>query len=208
MVALKYSEMLVFDDAFAMHGGYILDFSDRTFREFFIDEFGINIFVAKYAFNGTSKAKHLRALIATEDGQTVSRVARRLWEHRETIQSYREDADHGVFHHRLSGTERSSETRLANGNTLIVESIAGRVLEVAPNDDIVWEFINPVRGGEHQNRIPTIFWVHRVDPDRTSRPSSRRSWQANPANSNRVMDAISGPPCAVHRRSRPDRTPD
>lgn len=66
----------------------------------------------------------------------------------------------------LESLARSSQTRLANGNTLIVESMAGRVIEVAPNGDIVWEFVNPVRGGEGERRIPIIFWVQRVDPDR------------------------------------------
>jgi len=65
----------------------------------------------------------------------------------------------------LESTERSSETRLANGNTLVVESMAGRVIEVARNGDIVWEFVNPVRGGDGDRRIPIIFWVQRIDPD-------------------------------------------
>ncbi|MEZ5832640.1 MAG: arylsulfotransferase family protein [Dongiaceae bacterium] len=65
----------------------------------------------------------------------------------------------------LESTERSSETRLANGNTLVVESMAGRMLEVTPNGDIVWEFINPVRGGDGDRRIPIIFWVQRISPD-------------------------------------------
>ena len=71
------------------------------------------------------------------------------------------------------GKERASVPlmeRLANGNTLIVESMAGRVLEVAP---IVWEFVNPVRGGEGDRRIPIIFWVQRVDPDRYFDPDFR-----------------------------------
>lgn len=66
----------------------------------------------------------------------------------------------------LESAARSSQTRLANGNTLIVESMAGRVIEVTPDGDIVWEFINPVRGGEGDRRIPIIFWVQRLDPDR------------------------------------------
>ena len=67
----------------------------------------------------------------------------------------------------LESLARSSQTRLANGNTLIVELMAGRMIEVAPNGDIVWEFVNPVRGGEGDRRIPdSIFWVQRVGPDR------------------------------------------
>lgn len=85
MVSLKRSEMRVFDDAFDMHGGYVLNFSDRTMAEFFEDEFGIDIYDGKYSFNGSSKAKHLRAFIAVEDEYTVARVARALWEYRESL---------------------------------------------------------------------------------------------------------------------------
>jgi hypothetical protein len=85
MVSLKRSEMRIFDDAFDMHGGYVLDFSDRTMAEFFEDEFGIEIYQEKYRFNGSSKAKHLRAFIETEDAYTVAKVARALWQHRESL---------------------------------------------------------------------------------------------------------------------------
>jgi hypothetical protein len=85
MTDLKHSEMRVLDDAFDMHGGYVLNFSDRTMREFFDDEFKIEIYQAKYQFNGSSKAKHLRAFVKVEDNYTVARVLRRLWEYRETI---------------------------------------------------------------------------------------------------------------------------
>lgn len=84
MASLKRSEMRIFDDAFDMHGGYVLDFSDRTFSEFFEDEFGINIYQEKYRFNGSSKAKHLRAFIQTEDDYTVAKVVRALWQHRDS----------------------------------------------------------------------------------------------------------------------------
>jgi hypothetical protein len=88
MVSLKRSEMRIFDDAFDMHGGYVLDFSDRTMAEFFEDEFGIEIYQEKYRFNGTSKAKHLRAFIETEDEYTVAKVVRALWRHREILPRY------------------------------------------------------------------------------------------------------------------------
>ena len=80
MVALKHSEMRIIEDALAMGGGYVLNFSDRTFAEFFDDEFGIGIYSEKYAFNGTSKAKRMRAFVTTEDEYTVARVLRRFWE--------------------------------------------------------------------------------------------------------------------------------
>jgi hypothetical protein len=94
MVDLKHSEMRVIDDALDMHGGYVLDFSDRTFKEFFEDEFGIDIYAEKYRFNGTSKAKHLRAFIKAEDAHTVSIVLRKLWEQRRSIARFRDTVDH------------------------------------------------------------------------------------------------------------------
>lgn len=88
MVSLKRSEFRLLDDAFDMHGGYVLDFSDRTMAEFFEDEFGIEIYQEKYRFNGTSKVKRLRAFIQTEDEYTVAKVARALWQHRENLPRY------------------------------------------------------------------------------------------------------------------------
>ena len=37
---LKRSEMRIIDDALWMNGGYVLDFSNRTFDEFFEDKVG------------------------------------------------------------------------------------------------------------------------------------------------------------------------
>ncbi len=60
MVKLKRSEMRTLDEIFGMEGGYVLNFSNRIFAEFFEDEFGIEIYAPKYSVNGDSKAKHLR----------------------------------------------------------------------------------------------------------------------------------------------------
>lgn len=85
MVKLKHLDWRIIDDAFDMHEGYVLNFSDRTFAEFFDDKFNIDIYTEKYALNGTSKAKHLRAFIEVEDAYTVSRVIRTLWEYKENL---------------------------------------------------------------------------------------------------------------------------
>jgi hypothetical protein len=70
-----------------MSGGYVLNFSDRTFAEFFDDQ-GITIYQENYGFNGTSKAKHMRAFIEVDDAFTVCHVMRQLWEYRESIPQY------------------------------------------------------------------------------------------------------------------------
>ena len=74
----------------------------------------------------------------------------------------------------LESVTRSSQNRLANGNTLIVESEAGRIFEVTPQGDIVWEFVNPVRDPSGE-RVPIIFWVERLDPGKAFTPAFRRA---------------------------------
>ena len=64
----------------------------------------------------------------------------------------------------LDSAIRSSQERLANGNTLITESNGGRILEVTPAGEIAWEYVNPVRGGEGDAKRPIICWAQRLDP--------------------------------------------
>ena len=91
MVKLKLFEMRVIDKALDMGNGYILDFSNNTMAEFFEDEFEIEIYDEKYSFNGTSKAKRLRAFIQSEDAAPVSYVLRALWRYRETLPQYKKE---------------------------------------------------------------------------------------------------------------------
>jgi Abortive infection C-terminus len=85
---LTHAEMRLLDEALDMGSGYVLDFSDRKMAEFFDDEFGITIYQERYAFNGSSKAKHVRAFVATEDEFTVARVLRSLWAYRDRLDKY------------------------------------------------------------------------------------------------------------------------
>src|SRR6185503_7926463 len=52
-------DMRLLDDVFEMGAGHVLDFSDRTFREFFADELDVDIDDLAYSKEGTSKAKRL-----------------------------------------------------------------------------------------------------------------------------------------------------
>lgn len=57
-----------------MSGGYVLNFSDRTFGEFVLEAVGLDIHVEKYTAEGTSKAKKLRAFWRLEADYTVGRL--------------------------------------------------------------------------------------------------------------------------------------
>jgi hypothetical protein len=55
--------------------------------------------------------------------------------------------------------------RLPNGNTLIVESWAGRAFEVTPDRRIVWEFVSPFRTGERGELRAALVQLRRLPPD-------------------------------------------
>ncbi|MFV8751944.1 hypothetical protein ACNOYE_15470 [Nannocystaceae bacterium ST9] len=80
MPKLKTSEMQVVEDAF-ITGGYVLEFSNRTFQAFFEDEFDVQIYSDKYGYRGPSKGSHLRAFVETESGPIAAQVLRALWVH-------------------------------------------------------------------------------------------------------------------------------
>lgn len=65
----------------------------------------------------------------------------------------------------FSSPLRSSAQRLRNGNTLVTESDGGRLFEVTPAGELVWEYLNPVRGGEREQYIPVVSWGQRIDDD-------------------------------------------
>lgn len=55
------------------------------------------------------------------------------------VWSYNEDGLHDLYSSSISGSQR-----LENGNTLIVEGLSGRLLEVDRHGEKVWEYIVPV----------------------------------------------------------------
>lgn len=85
MTNIRAIDMLFLDDLFEMGGGYVLNFSDRTFAQFFDEELRNNIDDSRYSKNGTSKAKRLRCFLQTVDKATVVRTLHALWEFREAV---------------------------------------------------------------------------------------------------------------------------
>ena len=63
----------------------------------------------------------------------------------------------------LRSRSQGGAQRLANGNTLVVESDRGRVVEVTPAGTIVWEFLNPLGDLERGTRA-SIYRMTRLPP--------------------------------------------
>lgn len=78
MANLNFTQKQLFEKLFD-RGGYVLNFNDRTYSEFFRD-FNINIDSQKYHKYGTSKMKRLRAFWELENDKLVGTVLKELLE--------------------------------------------------------------------------------------------------------------------------------
>jgi len=83
------------DEALGMESGYVLDFSDRTLRDFFADELDVDIDDQSYAKDGNSKAKRLRCYLRTVNDLSASKALKALWGHRIAIRERRRDEPDG-----------------------------------------------------------------------------------------------------------------
>ena len=78
---LKIIEKRHFEDLLGMSGGYVLDFSNDMFADFFQEAVGKDIYSEKYSFRGDSKANRLRAFWEVEEDPFVGKVLLGLLEH-------------------------------------------------------------------------------------------------------------------------------
>jgi len=74
MSSLTFLDKRQLEELLGMGGGYVLDFSNRTFQEFFKDAVKIDIYNQRYEKNGSSKANHLRAFWELEDDIKVGKA--------------------------------------------------------------------------------------------------------------------------------------
>jgi restriction endonuclease len=85
MTNIRAAEMLVLDDLFEMGGGYVLNFSDSTFSQFFANELQIGIDDPIYAQRGGSKGKRLRCFLQTCDRAVAARALQALSDYRTAL---------------------------------------------------------------------------------------------------------------------------
>jgi hypothetical protein len=100
-------------------------------------------------------------------GSSYSRVVEVDPASNEIAWEYQGSPPVSFFSEVISGAER-----LPNGNTLICEGVPGRIFEVTPNREIVWEYISPffvtnppTAGGTVFGRANATFRAHRYGPD-------------------------------------------
>jgi outer membrane protein assembly factor BamB len=69
--------------------------------------------------------------------------------------------EQGIF----SSVVKGAQQRLPNGNTLITESLQGRIFEVTREKEIVWEFSSPFRAADDNQLVANVWWGQRFHPD-------------------------------------------
>ena len=72
MAKLTTNEKEILEELFEMRDGYVLNFSDRTFGEFFRNDMALNIFDPKFNYASGSKANRLRGFWQVADDSLVS----------------------------------------------------------------------------------------------------------------------------------------
>lgn len=85
MSDLSKIEKLKLEKAFDMSGGYVLDFSNRTFEEFILDSVKIDIYTEKYDYYSGSKANRLRAFWDKESNYIAGKLIKDLVEYTQTL---------------------------------------------------------------------------------------------------------------------------
>ena len=102
-----------------------------------------------------------------KSGFTHSRVIEVDPANNEIAWEYRGDPPISFYSYHISGSERQP-----NGNTLICEGAPGRIFEVTPGKQIVWEYVNPFMarsgygaGGTISGLANSVFRAHRYGYD-------------------------------------------
>ena len=78
MSDLSFLEKRVLEKRFGMSNGFVLDFSNRTFRECVVDSTGKDIYDPKYNYASGSKANRLRAFWKEEPNAVVGKLLKDL----------------------------------------------------------------------------------------------------------------------------------
>jgi hypothetical protein len=90
---LTVIEKQIFEELFGMSGGYVLDFTDRSFGDFFIGSVGVDIFDPKYDYHSGSKANRIRAFWNKESDNLVGKILYDLLQYMKVKNQVSDDND-------------------------------------------------------------------------------------------------------------------
>lgn len=110
MSDLKFHEKDALESLFDMGGGYVLDFTNSSFEEFFRD-YGVDIYDSRYEDFGHSKAKRLRAFWSKENNNDVGEALNGLLQYAKgkNVDEKQLERCEAIVN-RLLGKQQSSDT--------------------------------------------------------------------------------------------------
>ena len=141
MSTIQARELLKFEQLLEMGSGYVSNFSNRTFRDFLMEEVDIDVYSEGYDELGTSKANRLRAFLRNEADPTAGNALAALID-------YHVDATHS------SPPELVSECR----------AIAARLAAGAPNLDALSQAADDFDASVLQAQIARMYRAVDADP--------------------------------------------
>src|SRR5882672_2955769 len=136
MSSLKMLERECLEELFGMGGGYVMDFSNRTFSEFFRESARVDIYADKYAKNGDSKARRLRAFVELESDPVIGKTITDLLE----------------YWRYKTQQPTAKETALADRAHQVVQKLLGKP---AQQKDSAEEFLKQSYGALSLQKVPT-----------------------------------------------------
>jgi hypothetical protein len=115
MADLTSIEKVRLESILEMDSGYVLNFSNKTLREFILEINNKDIYDEVYSFNGDSKANRLRAFWQKESNYIVAKQILALLEYSEDIMLRREEAIEPKKQNLLEECRRIAERIQQNG---------------------------------------------------------------------------------------------
>lgn len=127
MAELTYIEKETIEKFLGMGGGYVLDFSNRTFEEFVGSALGLNIYDEKYHYASNSKANILRGFIKVESNYVLGKLLNSFCEY------YLAKIQTGSTFFQTD--EKLYESCLKIAEKLCQDSIIDNIEAIKPNSD-------------------------------------------------------------------------
>lgn len=81
MSSLKHIDRIKLEKFFGMESGYVCDFSNRTFRDFILENTGIDVYDETYSEGGGSKANRFRTFWKKESDHLTSKLLKEMLEY-------------------------------------------------------------------------------------------------------------------------------
>lgn len=144
---IRALDIPILDKVFAMEGGYVLDFSNRTFAEFFREELRVDIYHPRWAVDGGSKAKRLRCFLRQANRKTILDTLKALWDYREVSSATHEYPElddtvrtaffriierlRGIQPTRQRSSTASSQSEIPQIDATVASALAHRLLRVS-----------------------------------------------------------------------------